>query len=77
MSLTGHGQKPFGPAMPMSDWDREERLSGIAFSERAAPVNGIPRTGCLRRPVMCASSATFLESPRARRSAPARCADMR
>jgi hypothetical protein len=42
MSLTGHGQKPFGPAMPMSDWDREERLLGIAFSEPCGPYQWHP-----------------------------------
>jgi hypothetical protein len=51
MSLTGHGQKPFGPAMPMSDGDREERLLGIAFSEPSTWTgsqwsSSTPRRGC-------------------------------
>lgn len=43
----GSGQKPFGPAMPMSEWDREERLLGIALTEPCGscqwhPANWLP-----------------------------------
>ena len=57
---------PFGPAMPSPIGIVKSVSSASRSASRPAPVNGIPRTGSLRRPVMCASSATFLESPRAR-----------